>query len=452
MPYRIDGSVFVKLFEDSAGQPLFPNLQVLSWQRSWPDEDLSMLARIIAPPTLSVLKLHHPMWLDYKPRFIPAYFKMDGRPEDLQIFTDAYPMLEHIVIDLIFPSHDLCCISNCRHLRSFSVEQVPLNVLWPLAQLPSLTHLDVELLGEESSAPLPTSPLELAPFSSLTTVTFHSSHALPVIGFLTHISPIALTSVNLRLVRAHSDDIPRALRALCSDRLVHTLRVIRVNFECVEAGQDSESERCHFLAVARPLLNLPSLDVLAFSVHGRALVLSDNDVSEMARSWPRIVSLSVTHDPKYIDPKDRPRGTHYSSLVRPSLSALVSLAEQCGNLESMKFDPADVSEEELVSLEAHAASAIAVPRATLGQFVPARSDAFDRLVIHDVQRLASALHRIFPNLEGKGVIPEHERRPIQARLTDGGTGSDSQADELLRCLDALCAEEKRGVQRGCAAS
>ena len=116
----------------------------------------------------------------------------------------------------------------------------------------------------------------------------------------------------------------------------------------------------------------------------------------------------------------------------------------------MKFDPADVSEEELGSLEAHAASA--VPRATLGQFVPARSDAFDSLVIHDVQRLASALHRIFPNLEGKGVIPEHERRPIQARLTDEDTGSNNQAGELLRSLDALRAEAKRGVQRRCAAS
>ncbi|PIL23024.1 hypothetical protein GSI_14331 [Ganoderma sinense ZZ0214-1] len=453
IPYRIEGSVFAELFEKSAGQPLFPNLQMLSWQQSSPDEDLNMLARIIAPPTLSVLKLHHPMWLDYKPSFVPAHFTMDGQPEDLHIFTNGCPMLEHILIDLIFPPHDLYSIANCRRLRSLSVEKVPLEVLWSLEQLPNLTHLSVELLGEESPVSPHTCPLEptLASFYPLRSLSFTNSLPSPIISFLTRISPIALTSVNLLLVRTRSDDVPRALRALCSDRFTHTLRVIRLTFECVEAERNGESERCHFLSVARPLLSIASLEVLAFSIYTRALVLSDCDVSEMARSWPCIVSLSVTHDPKYIDPKDRPRDTRYTDLVRPSLSALISLGERCSSLESMKFDPANVSEEELKSLEAHSAST--GPRPTLSQLVPVRSDALDDLAIHDVQRLASALHRIFPNLEGKGVLAKHERRPLRARLTDWDTGWKNQADELLRSLDALCAAEReRERSSRCAAS
>ena len=439
-PHRIEGSVFAQLFENNAAQPLFPNLQVLSWQRSSADEDMSKLAQIIAPPTLSVLKLHHPMWIDYKPRFVPAYFTRDGRPEDLHIFTDACPALEHILIDLIYPSHDLCSVANCHHLRSFSVEQVHLNVLWRLAQLPNLTHIDTELCSEEPSGPPATSPVEapLPLFSSLKTITFVNSLPSPVISFLTTISPVALTSATIRLTRARSDDIPLCLSVLCSERLAHTLRVISVSFGCTWAQRGSESERCHFLTLARPLLRVASIEVLHFSISGRALVLSDNDVTEMARSWPRIVSLSITHNPEYTEPKDRPRGAHYANLIRPSLSTLISLAEQCGSLESMKFDPADVSEQELVSLEARATPSN--PRSVLSQFVPARSDAFDGLVIHDVPRLASALLRIFPNLEGKGVLAKHERRPIRSRLTDWDTETNNQADELLRRLDAMHAK------------
>ena len=447
LPYYIRSSVFETLLEHNLGQLLLPKLRVLTWQRSSSDHSLGKLLRMLASPTLSTFRIVHPMWTDSGPVFAgPPHFDTEGHSEDVQVIADACPMLQHFLTNNTFQPSDLDPIASCRSLQSFAARSVDVAFFWRLAQLPDLAYLRaIELRNDKPPEALDTGSANASlssrqPFPALRRVDFLESHPRPVIIFFTCIPSVALVSITLELREACMNDIPLCVQALCSQNRAGTLTELRLTFLCTRSLGEDESEYSRFADVARPLLGLAVIEVLSLSVHGRALSLSDDDVAEMAQSWPHIVALSVVQEPYY--PYGRSREENRSRFTRPSVSALVSLAQNCPRLTSLRFDPADVSEEELQSLEERAASA--VPRTGLSRLVLTSGETENEPSFGDIRRLAFALHRLFPDLEGMGVLKGSERRPVHEEISVWDVERDSDAYTLQVALDALQAERLRG--------
>ncbi|KAM5545286.1 hypothetical protein V8D89_001397 [Ganoderma adspersum] len=187
----------------------------------------------------------------------------------------------------------------------------------------------------------------------------------------------------------------------------------------------------------------------------------DDDLDMVAATWPDLVSLKVLH-------ANWASGSRGTLTKRPSLSALVALAERCRSLESVDVEFDSVGADELARLEARASRCSASgPWGT--STVPQSQTALRRIVVDisgrprseydgrdleyhkrlriaEPSRLAAALRTLFPNLRG-GLGPEEQERmhmsAAKRRRYSGcrwpwGPARDAEAEmDALRLLKAL---------------
>lgn len=159
-----------------------------------------------------------------------------------------------------------------------------------------------------------------------------------------------------------------------------------------------------FFNIFAPLIDLHALEYLEIACWSRVLSISDADVARMARSWPHLQRIAIAYTLVPFEPTEPPIWDPYGPKVaRPSLSALVDLAERCLALYYCDIPAASMSEEELVTLEAHAAAAEAEnrPRQTnLRSLILAYRMYCDHFRLPDADRVARALLVLLPSLHG----------------------------------------------------
>lgn len=196
-----------------------------------------------------------------------------------------------------------------------------------------------------------------------------------------------------------------------------------------------------FFDMFAPLAELHALEYLEISCWSRVLSISDADAARMARAWPRLQRILIAYSVVPFEPAEPPVWDPYGPQVaRPSLSALVDLAERCPALFYCEILAADVTESELITLEAHVAEARDRSRQTsLRSLLPARGAHCDHFTLCDVDRVARALLALFPSLYGVGRAT---RRPSiesgrPSRYSWSGQQRNSDGFRLLERLFEL---------------
>ncbi|KAI0658373.1 hypothetical protein C8Q70DRAFT_192067 [Cubamyces menziesii] len=233
------------------------------------------------------------------------------------------------------------------------------------------------------------------------------------VGELTQrIKSATLEDVSLVSNQDFTSDITKLVKPLGSEHIAASLRKVHLsldtNFALVASGADAI--HAPFADVLRPLFRLHALEELEVTSWHRVLSISDEDVWDMATAWPFLRSLIIASDSKSSN-RARIAWTPYApSISRPSIPALVHLAEECRQLTRLRVDVADMSEEDLHVLETHVA--VATARQTqLMHWIPAWGDHCLHLSLPDIDRLAQALHQLFPSLKGSGSGGEGWHRP-----------------------------------------
>ncbi|KAH9917106.1 uncharacterized protein BXZ73DRAFT_80870 [Epithele typhae] len=208
-------------------------------------------------------------------------------------------------------------------------------------------------------------------------------------------------------------------------------------------------------AVLEPLLSLGALEVLEVEASARRFALADADLVRWARAWPRLRRLVIPYDDKDDDDEEHEHEARRAStdLGFPSLLAAADLATACARLEVLVLALADITEADVRALEARAwaETARAARRGgqdALVQLVPAASGPRrERMRIWETERVCGALVRMFPNLEGSGILEDGERRVVAGRRSWWvGRPEQRALDAFMLCLDRLQAE-KRGIRR-----
>ena len=164
--------------------------------------------------------------------------------------------------------------------------------------------------------------------------------------------------------------------------------------------------------------------------------VNDADMETIATAWPNLHNLTIVQTSWGFDLSD-PLACGIR-ISRPSLSAMVSLAERCRKLEEFCVEFEDVKLAEVERLEARA-EACTEPQTTLRRIViESLSDFCLMLLVDDPDRLAIVLRRLFPNLSG-GVGPQLEPLPGEpVRFLNWQTDDiECDAFHLLAALDGI---------------
>lgn len=218
------------------------------------------------------------------------------------------------------------------------------------------------------------------------------------------------------------------------DAELHTLRF-----------RDANPVHTPFFSVLAPLADMHALETLEVSTWNRVLSISDDAVAQMGTAWPRLQHLSVHVSSTFALGHDATLFTPYDAdIARPTLSALVHLAERCPSLAYCAIDAASVSEAELVVLEERAAAVDSARMDTtqtrLEQLVPAHRVHSKHFTLPDVERVAHVLRSLFPSIEGVGVgEPGHNFPPLLPfkRATRDVWSEDEQGTDVFRLLERL---------------
>ncbi|KAI0662698.1 hypothetical protein C8Q70DRAFT_1051313 [Cubamyces menziesii] len=240
---------------------------------------------------------------------------------------------------------------------------------------------------------------------------------------LRKINSTVLQDIAIFSVQDTNSDIVALVQPLGAERISTSLRKLYLSltteFPLVASGADTI--HVAFADIFRSLRHLRALENLEVMSWNRVLSISDDDVRDMATSWPLLRRLTITSDSKD-NYRTHDMWTPYAPHIsRPSLLAVTSLAEGCRDLISVSMDVADMSDSELETLETHAAAAGIEPQTRLMHLVVARDEHFMRLSLPDIDRLAGALRRLFPSLEGPGESSNDWRtrmRPLKHWWTE----------------------------------
>ncbi|KAI0335396.1 hypothetical protein GY45DRAFT_1366967 [Cubamyces sp. BRFM 1775] len=240
---------------------------------------------------------------------------------------------------------------------------------------------------------------------------------------LRKVNSTVLQDVSIFSVQATNHGVVSLVQPLSSERFSASLRKLYLSltteFPPIASGADAIL--IAFAGIVGPLLHLHALEDLKVMSWNRVLSISDEDVRNMATSWPRLRRLSITSDSKNNHRTYEAGDLYTRHISRPSMAAVVGLAENCRDLVAVKIDVADMSETELEALEAHAATTGTVPQTHFMHFIMATGQHFMRLSLPDLDRLAVALRRLFPSLEGPGESSEDWRtrmRPMKYWWTE----------------------------------
>ncbi|KAI0675397.1 hypothetical protein C8Q78DRAFT_541781 [Trametes maxima] len=391
-----------------SGESLLPGLQGLWFSETRQTPTNTALIRALSTPTLSTFP--------FEPRISDDVRRWDS----LRTLGSMIPCLQHLHI----PTRGgaaieyLGSILSFPMLRSLNLSLVSSDAYQALildlaAMMDHLEKLYIATEGVHPTGPIIGYPnmigahrtlrgTENPPFPVLRELRIVGKHS-DIVQLLTLIPTSSIEKVSLISNQPHITEVAPMLNLLASKPNTTSLQFLHI---CLCSGfytlaDGDEPVHAYFSSVLKSLWNLRALKPLRIESQCRILSISDEDVANMGRSWPLVQSLVITCDTGLPDILLALWTPYIPYIIRPSLTALVELAGRCRTLERLMMDVTDVSEEELVALEAYNPEEDATPPQTqLLHLIPAQGDHCFHLYIPDVDRLGRALLRRFPNLEG----------------------------------------------------
>ncbi|KAI9058975.1 hypothetical protein FKP32DRAFT_1680301 [Trametes sanguinea] len=431
------------------GRPLLPHLKALNCPETRGDPIQMSLLRSIMSPSLSVVSIN---------AYNPSTFSLH-LADDLKMMLQASKYIKRLHIRSGYRVvHMHLPLAYFTHLRALYIAPAVSLALYQhlirqLDALPELTELSLAIDQDQSSAqalPLQGSDKHNCVDRADAAGGFPSLRRLSIAGtpseihqFLVRANSAVLENISISSSQETVGEVETMFRALATERTASTLRKLFVSLETDfrPVLNGAEPLQTSFRAIAAPVLSLGSLEDLEMISWNSIVSISDEDVSQMSAAWPRLRRLEILSDVKDNFREYDAWMPHAPDIVRPSLTALVLLAERCRSLELLKIDIADVSEDELQALEARAA-AIASSGDTqpclqtrLRNLVFAHGDRCLHLALPDVERLARALRRLFPMLEGPGESAQDwstRRRPMKHAWT-----SEQRNTDAFRLMERL---------------
>lgn len=237
---------------------------------------------------------------------------------------------------------------------------------------------------------------------------FTLSEGGPSSGFLLTLSRITspvLTSLSTSVLIHNQDEVAPFVNEMCSLPVVQRLSTLSLAFVTrhydgfdLPLPEIEDSRDISFAIFAEPFYRLH--DVEDFSLFSRKwrFAVSDTDLAQIADAWPHLRTLKLWSSHLR---RDRSGVILPPVLIeRPSLYAVVRLAERCPGLRIAKVDLSGVTDEEARSLEKYVASPAFRPHRAMQEIVLGRQDDVQDPVIlpADLDRFALLLHRAFPCL------------------------------------------------------
>ncbi|OJT06680.1 hypothetical protein TRAPUB_2465 [Trametes pubescens] len=192
-----------------------------------------------------------------------------------------------------------------------------------------------------------------------------------------------------------------------------------------------------------------TLETLEVGTWNRVLSISDDAVAQMDTAWPRLQHLAIHVSSTFALGPDADLFTPYDAdIARPSLSALINLADRCSSLTYCAVAAASVSEVELVSLEGCAAVAssarMRMTQTRLEQLIPTHRIHSNHFKLPDVDRLgllSHALRALFSSIVGAGAgEPDNNfppLRPFEPATRELWRAEDEQRTDVFRLLARL---------------
>ncbi|KAH9893412.1 hypothetical protein C8Q73DRAFT_791271 [Cubamyces lactineus] len=361
------------------GQPLLPQLRYLRWTVDFAGGD--QLLELLSP---SLRSLH--LIFPRLPASSTSQSDADGEPREAfvrnlvrQIALKA-PALQYLRISSsgareswFQPVGELAQLETFEFHSSVCDEAATLPLIQPLAALQHLRNLQLRLPGD--------SP-RIAPraFPSLQTLTldatFASLHA--VSAFLLSVSSCELRSLSLlncqHVSLSPSTELHEVAEVIRS-RFPSSLRHFVLELRGVSHGHAEPQPLAKALG---PLFSMPHLSDVRICLFPEvvAIVPSQDDIKQMARSWPNATRLEL------------------SCLRTPSpLLDLADVARRCIGLTDLVIPGIDASAAEMEGLLS-APNPVAAPNLrSLTLF-----DDGTNSIIPDPEKLARCLDRLFPSV------------------------------------------------------
>ncbi|TFK81003.1 hypothetical protein K466DRAFT_591524 [Polyporus arcularius HHB13444] len=207
----------------------------------------------------------------------------------------------------------------------------------------------------------------------------------------------SLTWLVLGVQATRPSDVSSFLESACSLDTLQSLRRFHVMVERAE-NCIPEPAVYTFSDMFKSLSKLRSLEEVAIQICTAAIELTDANIAQLPAAWPQLTSFSVTGSTLGADAMSPRQGG--VPVARPSLTALIGLAQALSSLEELDVEIADVPDTELAHLEGCAGSR--PPQKALTRIAFAHHGYRADLKLPDVKRLGHVLHKMFPNLGGLG--------------------------------------------------
>lgn len=432
------------LLHASAGVPILPSVQSIAFNEPRGNSVQSQLLRALVGPALSTISVYNATPHAYSTHILDDMEAISRSCDNIQrmrIYSEAISLSQN------WPA---IRFSRLRMLYFDCVSWFPCRSM--TSQLGALQELEELDLSYEFSSSNAQSMAALDDPSLTVTNAFRALRKLHLTASTFQAGQIisSISSTSLQEVRIstyqpvfRADVIP-FIQTFPWARNASSLRRLDLsnttNWDTLNTSPGDPFYAAFFDMFA-PLVDLHALEYLEISCWSRVLSISDADVARMARAWPRLHRIVIAYSVVPFEPAEPPTWDPYGPQVaRPSLLALVELAERCPALFYCEIPAADVSESELVALEARAAEAHGRPRQTsLRSLLPARGAHCDHFTLFDVDRVARALLALFSSLYGVGRAT---RRPSiesgrPSRYSWSGQQRDSDGFRLLERLFEL---------------
>ena len=404
-------SVVDSLNKYSQGQPLFPSLSVLAWQRSSEksgDASMKLLLRMLAAPSLTTFVLWHPEAREDGTSITEnvSMLLRSGARRDLETILRACPSLRHVTVQVDLEPLAIHNLAMCGELETITlVNHVDSRVLRRLSQLPFLRGLTLASSTDTFTSSRSTK-LEPA-FPVLQRITFRDTTLPAAARALASVSSPTLSSISVTVNL--EDDLPidfnPLLRVISAPRIAAALRTLELRMRYTFASF-SVNPVFALVDITDALTQLPNIEALTVHAYQKVLSVSDSDLAHLACSLPRLSALTLTSETLL-----RP---HLSG-ARPTIMGLVDLARRCTMLERIVCDVAHVGESDLSALEERATmeNSDVARSSSLAIVVFVCNNAGRKTVLYDAGRLARAMRALFPRLLGWSAMTGNPR-PLAA--------------------------------------
>ncbi|KAM5545266.1 hypothetical protein V8D89_001377 [Ganoderma adspersum] len=365
--------------------PIFPNLRALICYVPRPPCAL-LMRRLYASPTLL---------------FVDTREGDSTLGESLTIVSDACPEIIHLHALLLTrldeDGHRAVAKFNNLHTAKFGRIDNPL--FRHLGTLPRLRMLYGSFVVSDPEMGTD------APFPALQELfVVDDDDDTDFLGALPYISSRSLALLSIRVRVELTEDMLEYLEEICASPPLAHLRSVELVAHITFNQWDNPDEPfegvvfADVLRALQPLRELTAITVVvAFATSTVAgFSVEDRDLRSIAETWPDLARLEIGHIIEHDDWPGGPEG-----IGRPSLGAVVSLAECCRTLEAVNVEFESVDVRALEKLEARAAARSA-PQTALRQIVvgPGVTDFCQKLRLADPVRMAAALRKLFPNVVG----------------------------------------------------